>query len=244
MKVGIVVPVLNYYEGFTNLMLSIKTNLDYKVYVQPQYRAQVPLSAAWNNGIRQAFEDGCSYALVCNDDIMFAPYCIDQMVKVYKHYAKENVIMVTPNNILGEVGDPFAILNYEYYRDYPDDSPEYSIADHPNFSCFLITQKYIDEVGWFDENFAPAWYEDNDSHRRATLAGYREITTTAAPMVHLGGQTTFRMESPNSGASQAYYIEKWGGIPASHPLDAQKEHYPTPYNDPNLTIKDWRGQNA
>jgi hypothetical protein len=235
--IGIVVPVLNYFKGFTDLALSIKTKHNYKIYVQPQYRAQVPLSAAWNKGSLQAFAEGCDYALVCNDDIMFAPECIDGMVEQYELLKKQGIIMVTPNNILGEIGDAFNILNYKL-----PEGQEPSFSDHPNFSCFLIAPEYFEKVGMFDENFAPAWYEDNDSHRRATLAGLREICTTAAPMVHIGGVTTHMMENNvGSGGSQAYYIEKWGGIPESHPLQAQKEHYLTPYNDPNLTIKDWRG---
>lgn len=236
MKIGIVVPVLNNFRGFTDLMLSVKSQHEVGVYVQDQYRAQVPLAAAWNRGAMRAFLDGCDYAIVCNDDIMFAPECIDAMVEQYELLRQFGVIMVTPNNILGEVGDPYAILDYKL----PDGfKPDFS--DHPNFSCFLITPEYFEKVGYFDENFTPAWYEDNDSHRRATLAGLREVCTTAAPMVHVGGVTTRMMENPSSGESQRYYIEKWGGIPESHQLQAQKEHFTTPYNDPNLTVRDWKG---
>lgn len=238
MKVGITVPVLNNFRGFTDLVSSIKTKHEYGIYVRPQYRHQVPLSQAWNEGALQAFADGCDYALVCNDDIMFAPQTIDALIEQYERlHAKEQVIMVTPNNILGELGDPYAILDYQLPEGH-----EPTFSDHPNFSCFLVTPEYFVTVGYFDHNFAPAWYEDNDSHRRATLAGVREITTTAAPMVHIGGVSTHMIEdNPGSGASQSYYIRKWGGIPVSHPLDVQKEHFATPYNNPELGIRDWEG---
>lgn len=235
-KLGIVIPVLNYFQGVTDLLLSLKAKHEYRIYIQPQYRAQVPLSAAWNRGAKQAFDDGCDYALVCNDDIMFGPECIDNMVSEYTRLKGDNVIMVTPNNINGQLGSPHEILDYKL-----PEGQEVSFSDHPNFSCFLIAPDYFEKVGYFDENFAPAWYEDNDSHRRANLAGLREICTTAAPMVHIGGVTTARMENPNSGVSQAYYIEKWGGIPESHPLPVEKEHFTAPYNDSNLTVRDWRG---
>lgn len=237
MKIGIVVPVLNNFRGFTDLVSSIKTQHEVAIYVEPQYRVQVPLARAWNQGALRAFNDGCKYALVCNDDIMFAPECIDNMVEEMWRLRKEKVVMVTPNNILGEVGDPYRILNY-----YLPEDQKPSVSDHPNFSCFMVGKEYFEKVGYFDENFVPAWYEDNDSHRRAILAGVREITTTAAPMVHIGGVSSHMWaDNPGSGASQVYYIEKWGGIPESHPLPAQKEHFATPYNDSNLTIKDWRG---
>lgn len=236
-KIGIVVPVLNNFRGFTDFVSSIKTKHDYRIYVEPQYRAQVPLAQAWNRGSLRAFTEGCDYALVCNDDIMFAPECIDALVEQYELLRQFGVIMVTPNNILGEMSDPYAILDYKLPEDFKAD-----FSDHPNFSCFLVSPEYFELVGAFDENFVPAWYEDNDSHRRAKLAGLREITTTAAPSVHIGGVSTHMMpDNPGSGASQVYYIKKWGGIPESHPMDVQKEHFTTPYNDPNLTIKDWEG---
>lgn len=235
-KIGIVVPVINNFKGFTDMVASIKTDLDYELIVIQQYREQVPLAKAWNQGARQTFENDCDFALVCNDDILFAPHCIDALVAEYERLEHANVIMVTPNNILAEVGDPYAIMAYEMPKDH-----EPQVSDHPNFSCFLIAPEFFEKIGYFDENFVPAWYEDNDSHRRATLAGLREISTTAAPMVHLGGVSTKMISNPDSGVSQAYYIEKWGGIPVSHPQDATKEHFATPYDDPKLTIKDWRG---
>ncbi len=236
MKIGICVPVLNNFKGFTDLVLSIKTQHDYQIYLQDQYRHQVPLARAWNQGALQAFADGCDYAIVCNDDIMFAPECIDEMVREYEHLWSDKVILLTPNNILGEVGDPYAILDYKLPSDHVS-----TASDHPNFSCFLISPEYFARVGYFDENFVPAWYEDNDSHRRATLAGLREVCVTGAPMVHIGGVTTRMMpDSQGSGESQRYYIEKWGGIPESHPLQVQKEHFTLPYDDFALTIKDWK----
>jgi hypothetical protein len=230
MKIGIVVPILNNFLGFTDLVSSIKTKHDYAVYVEPQYRAQVPLAAAWNRGALKAFEDGCDYALVCNDDIMFAPECIDNMVSEYERLWSDKVIMVTSNNILGELGDPYKILDYRL-----PERQEVTFSDHPNFSCFLIDQEYFARIGTFDENFDPAWWEDNDAHYRAHLLGYKLITTTAAPMVHLGAQTTSLMANPPSSAkSEGYFFDKWG----SKRRDLN-ENFKTPYNDPNLTAKDW-----
>jgi hypothetical protein len=235
-KIGIVVPVLNYFEGLPDLMLSVKTRHEYMVYVQPQYYQQVPLSRAWNRGMIDAFKDGCDYALVCNDDIMFAPTCIDTMVEEYERLRPEGVIMLTPNNIMGQVNGRYDILSYYMPKD-----TETSVSEHPNFSCFLVTPEYLETVGYFDENFTPAWYEDNDSHRRAKLLGLREVCSTKCVSVHIGGVTTRLMPNPNSGESQRYFIEKWGGIPETHPVNVQKEHFPTPYNDPSFSVSDWRG---
>lgn len=237
-KIGIVVPVLNYFQGLADLMMSIQTKHDYTVLVWPQYLKRLPLAAVWNKA-QDLLADGCDYALVCNDDILFSPACIDTLVSEYERLRPEGVIMVTPNNLFnwhgGKYQDKYQILDHVKPADEP-----VTVSDHPNFSCFLITQEYFDKVGTFDEKFTPAWYEDNDSHRRAELAGLREVCTTAAEIVHLGGTTTTMMENPDSGESQRHYIEKWGGMPKTHNrADLPVETYVTPYNDPNKTIKDW-----
>lgn len=228
-KIGVVVPVLNYFEGFADFMLSLKSSHELIVYVQPQWITQVPLSAAWNKGAKEAFAEDCDFALICNDDILFAPDCIDNMVEEFERLQSENVIMVTPNNIWGELQpNKYAILNYSL----PDDH-QTTVADHPNYSCMLIGSDFFEEVGEFDENFNPAWFEDNDSHRRIGLAGKRAITSTACPTVHLGGVTTSLLPVPaSSGVSRDHYITKWGGLPG-------QEKWEHPYNDNSKNWRDW-----
>lgn len=230
-KIGVVFTPLNNFKGCIEAMDSMKSKHDLETYIMPQYRHKVALSAAWNEGIHRAVERGCDYILICNDDILFAPHSIDAMVVQYEKLRHtENVIMVTPNNIKLELADPYDILNYQPHPDAP------TYSEHPNFSCFLIAPEFVGLVGSFDENFWPAWYEDNDMHRRIDLLGYKAICTTAAPQVHFGGVSTSLMtvEERDSGGSQRYYVEKWGGIPWP-----AGEIYKTPYNDPNLTPKDW-----
>lgn len=235
--VGIGFTVLNNFKGAIEAIESVKTNWPYRIYISDQWRNKVPLAARWNEQIRAAMADGCEFALINNDDILFSPETIDAMVDEYikLNAAGEKVAMVTPLNILGELSsNPYEILGYK--RD-PANAPTFS--EHPNFSSFLVHKSFFDIIGTFDENFDPAWYEDNDMHRRINLLGYKAITTTAAPMVHFGGVTTFMLEIADSTMSRAYYIRKWGGIPESHPGNAIKESFLTPYDDPALTPKDW-----
>jgi len=233
-KIGICFAVLNNFDGFAATIHSIKTRHDYRLYVVDQWRHNRPLSQAWNNAAMQAFKEGCDYALVCNDDILFGPKCIDKMVEEYERLRPTGCLMVSGNNIMLELANPEDILTYEL----PEDTPP-SESDHPNFSCFMIKREYFEEVGFFDENFIPAWYEDNDSHRRAKLLGFRETCSNVASMVHFGGVATSRMENPSSEQSRQYYVSKWGGIP--YP---ESETYQTPYNDPAFKPNMWKHQDG
>lgn len=233
MKIGIVVPVLNNFHGFAELVESAKSENQLIWYVQPQHRNQVPLSAAWNKGVRDAIADGCEYIAILNDDILLSPKSLDNMTECFD----DETVLVSANNIHGHLDNSYDILNYTEQTKENSTSSE-----HPNYSCFMVKKDFFDKVGTFDENFNPAWYEDNDSHKRIMLCGYKAITTTYASCVHYGSVTSLLLppEKRDSGTSQAYYIRKWGGLPYSHPVpDDAKETFTHPYNDETLTAKDW-----
>ena len=228
-KVGIGFAVLNNFKGLAEAIHSVVSKHDTEIFIKDQWRNNRPLAQAWNELAMSAFEKGCDYALICNDDILFSPLCIDKMVDVHMRHDDEGVVMVTPNNIMLELSNPEDILSYYL----PEDTPE-SNSDHPNFSCFLIAPDFFEKIGFFDENFIPAWFEDNDSHYRSKLLGYREICTNLAPMVHYGGVATSLMDNPSSQASHDYYLKKWGSVRRDG-----NEEFKTPYNDPTLTARDW-----
>lgn len=84
------------------------------------------------------------------------------------------------------------------------------------FGAFAINADAVDTVGWFDENFHPIYFEDNDYRRRCQLAG--------VPLINLISRTRHANSStigsgyakhnertfPNNGD---YYAAKWGGPP-------------------------------
>ena len=230
-KIGIGFAVLNNFKGLAETLHSIQTSHDWNLYIKDQWRWNRPLSQAWNEMAMQAFDEGCDYALICNDDILFSPDCIDAMVRVHQELNEsENVVMVTPNNIMLELANPEDILSYSLAEGTPA-----TWSEHPNFSCFLIARDFFEKVGFFDENFIPAWFEDNDSHYRSKLLGYKEICTNQAPMVHYGGVATSLMDNPSSQASHDYFLKKWGSV--TRLLD---ETFKTPYNDPELSPNQWK----
>lgn len=227
MKIGFVIPVLNNFQGAIELVQSIKSPYENKIYIQDQWRNQLPLSAAWNNGIDQALRDECEYIFVLNDDVILGPNSAENLIKEFEHI--DGVVLASCNNIHDELPDPLSLLTT--YQEYQ----EGLVSDHPNYSCFMVRKDFFDKVGRFDENFNPAWWEDNDSHYRIKLLGYRAICTTASNCVHFGGVTTKLIGNPESGKSENYYRNKWGSTRRNG-----DEEFKTPYNDPNLTPKDWR----
>jgi GT2 family glycosyltransferase len=89
------------------------------------------------------------------------------------------------------------------------------IAFMGGLHAFGVSQRAIAEVGWFDENFVPAYFEDNDWHYRARLAGF-EVAWLGSPG-HFGSHVIrssvlYASENRRTFAdNERYYVAKWGG---------------------------------
>lgn len=235
-KVALVVAVLNNHIEFTELVASAKTyENELKIYPQLQHRHQIPLSKAWNNGIREAIKDGCEYIIVSNDDVLFAPFTIDEMVKQTSSLltsldsSEKEPVLFAPLDVSGTFDDPLEII-------WSKKSTEFKFEEKELFSCFMITPRTVELVGTFDENFDPAWHEDNDYHLRLCMLGFTE-QKFKIPYIHRGNTTTKKLTRPlNSMKGQQYYVRKWG----SYTRNAKEgELFKTPYNQQNLTPRDW-----
>lgn len=104
--------------------------------------------------------------------------------------------------------------------------------------AFAITKKCVEEVGIYDENFYPVYYDDTDYFYRMRLIG--AVKTLVYPpriSMDLGGglksdKRAFDLYWANVGHIHDYFVRKWGG-------EACQEIFKTPFNNPNLTVKDW-----
>lgn len=109
------------------------------------------------------------------------------------------------------------------------------------FAAFGITRAALERVGYFDENFVPAYVEDCDYEYRCKLAGvpivqipsglrHDRSSTIADPHYAAQNNRTYP-------ANVAYFVAKWGG-----PLRGG-ETYVTPFaqgDDPSMWIGDPR----
>lgn len=96
------------------------------------------------------------------------------------------------------------------------------------FGVFLLRKVLFDKIGKFDENFWPAYFEDNDYHRRMKLAGIPELRVLNDGYDHIGSASLKGYSSAqkadhdrNFANNRARYVSKWGGLPG-------QETYTTP----------------
>lgn len=105
-----------------------------------------------------------------------------------------------------------------------------SIPQLNMFSCFMLTESLVKSVGVFDEEFYPAYFEDNDYFRRISLAG-KKIVPVQTSIGHIGSATfkNFSNEQVMKhhgtfNKNKNYYISKWGGLPG-------EEKFSLPFGD-------------
>lgn len=209
--IAFVVPVMKNFRGFAELMESVDTEI--LPIIIPNWVENIGVSKGWNDGLQTAIDSGCEYAVVSNDDVILNHGAINRMVMGLNDY------------------DLVSAINTR------DETTREGYDEHPDFSCFAIKPKqFVDKFGWFDENFSPAYFEDNDMAWRIKTSGGTYARDLNAGMLHRGSITQNMdgpvVTSPMFEKNRAYYVRKWGGWPGS-------ETYTSPFNDSDATIKDW-----
>jgi GT2 family glycosyltransferase len=88
------------------------------------------------------------------------------------------------------------------------------------FSLFAIPLRVYNIIGKFDENFFPAYFEDNDYRFRMKLHKIPVYLLESPGYFHRGSSTInafdeddMRQHHENFRKNERYYINKWGGPP-------------------------------
>lgn len=171
------------------------------------------VSRSWNEGVLEAYAAGVDVVIVANDDVVPAPGDIDRVAaKAARCRDRYIVTCAGRNERLG--------------RDLPS----------LGYSFFAVNPVALETIGCFDENFFPAYCEDQDYARRAALAGLAEENCADTAVVHAGSAAIFAspelalQNRATHSRNMQYYRDKWGG-------EAGWERYSTPFGDPRFSLR-------
>ena len=106
----------------------------------------------------------------------------------------------------------------------------YGIAKTNTYSCFVISDEVISKVGRFDEEFYPAYFEDNSYDYKLSLQGLYVDGVADCNIIHKGSQTLHNythseldQHHKNFQKNRELYVKMWGGMP-------KNEIYKTKFN--------------
>jgi len=154
----------------------------------------IGVAASWNMLINEIFENiDNEYAVILNDDIYWG---MDQ----------DSVIL--------------SIENLKRECDIPSNKNGFILAPAQSkydWCMFIIDRKAWHNIGKFDKNFFPAYFEDCDYKYRAKLAGIPVHKVLAGParFVTSGSAQKDKTLLSAAGKNRDYYISKWGGEPGN-----------------------------
>lgn len=111
---------------------------------------------------------------------------------------------------------------------------EYLFRTMHHYHLIGINKKLVEKIGYFDENFYPAYYEDVDHYRRVNLSGLiqPEAVDTGAICQETASAVSAGLSCDYVNLAK-YYVEKWGGEP-------DHETYNRPFKDKPLDYWDDR----
>jgi len=156
--------------------------------------------------VNQAFHStSTSYVLVLNPDVRALPGTVSMLEDFLDGHPRAAAIG-------GNVGEKYwprtfptvAALVRENLgltkktRGQPPRPPQIfdpMAVDQPAGAALMIRRDAYDEVGGFDEQFYPAWYEDVDFCERLKAAGWEIYFAPEAQFLHEGGYTAKTMGS-------------------------------------------------
>jgi len=174
------------------------------------------VGGSWNYGVKLAIEEGFEFFHVLACDIGFHENC---QKKLYKMFEEEN----------------FEILSS---RNFSESFGQTHIDEGVDFSSVVLRKTTIEKYGWFDKEYKPAYFEDNDYMARFKALNGKYGSNLKAIHFHYGS-ATIRTDAEMAhhvnhwfNANRSRYLDKWGSI---------ENPFATPYNSGN-SVGWWREQ--
>jgi GT2 family glycosyltransferase len=135
------------------------------------------------------------YLFFLNNDTLVKPGWLDELVETFEQVPNVGIAgskLLFADGKLQEAGGIIWRLGdgWNWGRGRDPNEPAFSFlrdADWVSGAALMIERALFDELGGFDEYYAPAYYEDTDLAFRVRALGKRVVVQPASEIVHLEG---------------------------------------------------------
>lgn len=161
-----------------------------------------------NIGLKEVLNKDYKYIGLLNNDILFTPNWLNDTITMFDE--DDSLGMVSPRIQKGKKITKENYLNkYKSFLSKFKDKLKYTIE--PLFCCVLIKKEVIEKTGLMDENFSPAFWEDNDYCFRAMYSGYALAISNQSFVFHNHSTTSLSIDKSIRVRNKEYFFKK-------HPL--------------------------
>ena len=241
-SVSIIIPVFNNWRFTYKCLQSVvkHTQGSYEIIVvdnnstdvTPQLLSDMQGIQVITNTSNEVFVNACNQAarqakgdhlLLLNNDTEVTPDWLDAMLAPFSD-ADTGIVgakLLYPDGSLQEAGGIIwrdgTGCNYGH-GDNPN-LPQYSyrrVVDYCSGACLMIPRKLWEQIGGFDQRYAPAYYEDTDLCFNVRALGYRVIYQPEALVLHYGGASAGKETSSGYKRFQEInrhkFVDKWAEV--------------------------------
>lgn len=155
-----------------------------------------------NQGLKIASGE---YLFLLNNDLLFTPNWLQNMIKILDKNKKIGILAPMTNfcgleKQLVKNAKSLTVENYiNLYNQEIKADNTYSYNDKIIFFCCGMRRDIFEKVGFLDENFGMAWFEDDDYSLRVLYAGYKPAIANGIFVYHNHSQTSSKLYDSTSG---------------------------------------------
>ncbi len=254
-EVSIVIPVYNkwvYTAACLRSLAETECQADFEVIVvDDQSSDETPARLEGVEGLvsirneqNRGFVESCNraaesargrYIVMLNNDTQVMDGWLDELIDTFRRFPDTGIAgakLVYPDGNLQEAGGMIFRdgSGWNYGKGDDANRPEYGFireVDYCSGACIMLETRLFRELGGFDSNYAPAYYEDTDLAFRVRAMGLKVRVQPAAVVVHHEGVTSGTDISEGAKRYQAVnrekFIERW---------QDELRTYPRPIHDP------------
>lgn len=158
------------------------------------------------------------YILFLNNDTQVPPNWLNRLVETLRSYPSCGAVgakLVFPNGRLQEAGctvleDGVTRGNGRNSNPLNPDFCSVKEMDYCSGACLLVRKDLFTRLGWFDERYSPAYYEDADLCFGIRKLGYKVVIQPEVQVIHYEfGSGSFGKAYELSLENRKKFMEKW-----------------------------------
>lgn len=198
-----------------------KQLIDNTLFIDNKNGPNLGVAESWNRGIDFMKEKNADWLIIMGASMRFGKHGGLDMIQELEHRLSANIVRFASKDV------PIQQFNNENKARNP------IFPEAFYWHCTAISKDVVEQVGYFDPNFYPIYFEDTDYDLRIKKVGYK-ATDIIVPIdaTDLGAGHGVQLGGVEAASSPlvAYFATKWGRHPSARGIGEYQYPFDEVYN--------------